>query len=99
MIEKDLKFSCMLVRRLSAAGSFYLADVRARAKDFIATCYDDRAYPRIARELMKQRLHLRPHLRIERIFLLRSIELNRGDRTILTILQRFIHIVVSLEAK
>ena len=73
MIEKDLKFPCMLVGRLSAAGSFYLADVCARAKDFIATGYDDRAYPSFARELMERRLHLRSHPGIERIFLLRPV--------------------------
>ena len=73
LIEKDLKFACMLVSRLSAAGSLYLADVCARAKDFIATGYDDRAYPRFARKIMEHRLHLHPHLRIERIFLLRPV--------------------------
>src|SRR5262245_64366282 len=82
----------MLVSCLSATGSFDLADVCARAKNFIATGYDDRAYPSLARELMKQSLHLRPHLSIERILLLRAAELDGRDGTVFSILQGLIHI-------
>src|SRR5215510_7255534 len=82
----------MLVGCLSATGSFDLADVCARAKNFIATGHDDRTYPSLARELMKQSLHLRSHLSIERILLLRPVELDRGDRARFSILQGLIHI-------
>src|SRR5262245_35096294 len=82
----------MLVGCLSTAGSFDLADVCARAKNFIATGHDDRTYPSLACELMKQSLHLLPHLSIERILFLRPAELDGRDRAVFAILQGLIHI-------
>src|SRR5262245_66688411 len=82
----------MLISCLSATGSFDFADVCARAKNFIATGHDDRTYPSLARELIKQSLHLRPHLSIERILLLRPAELDGRDCVLFAILQGLIHI-------
>src|SRR5262245_14311613 len=81
----------MLVGCLSAAGSFDLADVCARTKHFIATGDDNRTYPSLLRELMKQSLHLHPHLSIERVLLLRPAELDGRDRAVFSILQGSIH--------
>ena len=99
LIEENLELPRMLVRRLSAGSSFHFADVCAGAEYFVIPCDNDRPNRRVTRNIAEQSLHLLPHLSIQRIFLLRSMELNRGDCVILAVLQGLIHIVLSLKAK